>query len=85
MIDPKTFTKDFLAYLADYYGRKDATLPASLLPNMPKLPLFQQVEVEPQMDMGFEGMGMGDMGMGASEMGQLNGLFPGPYDPMRMN
>lgn len=97
MLDGKDFLKGFLGYLRDYYGLKGSALPASLQPNLPKLPLFQQADqpTEPQMpDMGMGGLlgatGMMDMetdldmqGMGIPQ--QLNSLFPGPHDPMRLN
>jgi hypothetical protein len=92
MLDGKEFLKGFMAYLRDYYGLKEAVLPASLQPNLPKLPLFQQTDQpEPQMpDMGMPDMGMGGLlgATGGMDMGvpqELNGLFPGPYDPMRLN
>jgi hypothetical protein len=102
MLDSKDFLKGFMAYLSDYYGFKEAILPASLQPNLPKLPLFQQTDQPVDMaglrdmetDMEMQGMGgMGDAGgllgaTGGMDMGmpqELNGLFPGPYDPMRMN
>ena len=94
MLDGKDFLKGFLGYLRDYYGLKGSVLPASLQPNLPRLPLFQQADqLMPDMDMG--GLlgatgGMADMetyfdmqGMGMSQ--QLNSLFPGPHDPMRLN
>jgi hypothetical protein len=96
MLDGKEFLKGFMAYLRDYYGLKEAVLPASLQPNLPKLPLFQQTDQPTDMtglqdmgtDMDMQGMGgllgaTGGMGLGMPQ--ELNGLFPGPYDPMRLN
>ena len=73
MLDSKDFLKGFMTYLRDYYGLKDAVLPASLQPNLPKLPLFQQTDQETDMvqtsqmpDMGYGDLGMGDGLLGAT-------------------
>lgn len=79
MID-KAFLEGFMRYLQAYYGagRDRITSHPTLQGNQPVMPLFQEgsgalEELEED---------FGEAGMMAEE---LNGMFPGPYDPMRLN
>lgn len=80
MIDSKDFMAQFLQYLQSYYGGRAGASPTTVQTNILKIPLFQEglakAESAPQ-------YGAMDSGMGMAQ--QLNGLFPGPYDPMRLN
>lgn len=86
MVNSKDFMAQFLQYLQSYYGGKAGTPATTIQTNILKMPIFQEglaeAQPEPQYGAMDQGMGMGqDMGMAQ----QLNGLFPGPYDPMRLN
>ena len=74
----KDFLDQFLQYLQSYYGGRGGS-PKGMSPvaNLLKMPIFQaaSTDTEPQMPE------MDEMGMA----NQLNDLFPGPYDPMRLN
>jgi hypothetical protein len=84
MVDPKDFMAQFLQYLQTYYGGKAGVPVTTAQTNILKMPIFQEgmAEVQPEPQFGGMPQGMGqDMGMAQ----QLNGLFPGPNDPMRLN
>lgn len=76
MLESKEFMEQFLQYLQTYYGmgREQSGRYVARQTNTALIPLFQdssQAE-EPAYD---------DQMMAE----QLNGMFPGPYDPMRLN
>lgn len=97
MIDNKEFLRGFLQYLQSYYGQAsmfETNGIAPTYPNQPRLSLFQEGQV-PNTD---QFPGMMDQGMVQQPMGgmnqlpalpgetlgqELNGMFAGPYDPMR--
>ena len=83
MIDAKGITEQFIQYLQSYYGNRGSSpITATQTANVMKIPIFQ------------DGLGGGEIAPEPMPMGggpqpdmaqQLNGMFPGPHDPMRMN
>ena len=72
------FIKQFLAYLSTYYGRENTMRAprASRVPNLTIMPVFQTNKEEEGLMPEQENPYMA---------AELNGLFPGPYDSMRLN
>jgi len=101
VIDNKIFMKGFLEYLQSYYGNASGFSMGQvpMYPNQPRLSLFQGGPPVSPDEMGMEEPmmpepmvqqpmgGMNQMpALPGETLGQeLNGMFPGPYDPMRMN
>lgn len=79
MVKPKDFMEGFMAYLQDYYGGQKQTVSTNT-PNIVKVPLFQESSVPDPVDPAMMEQ-QNPMGMAQ----KLNGMFPGPYDPMRLN
>jgi hypothetical protein len=84
MFDVKGTTEQFIQYLQSYYGKREDGLRATTqTANVMKIPIFQDGLVT-------EGVGLPESPLPpeqppAQMAQQLNGMFPGPYDPMRLN
>ena len=83
MVKPKDFMEGFMAYLQEYYGGQKQMVSTDT-PNAVKVPLFQEASVPAPVDPAQMEQQMPQQNpMGMAQ--ELNGMFPGPYDPMRLN
>ena len=92
MLDANTFMKGFLKYLQDYYGMDyEQARRATGFANVMKVPLFQERELfMEEAEFMNQMMAQDPMEQSGGMMGgdlfadDLNSMFPGPYDPVRM-